>query len=66
MFPGGRTVYFSNISEVLRKFGLTGREVRDLLATGEAYHIKQNVYGKKPSKRLLAEGARFEYIIDNH
>lgn len=64
ILPDGKEVYFSNISEATRRYGLTCREIRDLLATGEAYHVKQHTYGKKPSKRLQADGVRFGYIID--
>ena len=63
--PDGKEIYFRNMSEMIKTYGLTGREIRDLLASGEAYHVKQHQYGRKLSKRVQAEGVRIEYVINN-
>lgn len=65
VFPDGRKVYFRNRTEMMKRYGLTVRRIEDLLMTGEAFHADRTSWGGKTRLCVQAEGARFEYTIDN-
>ena len=65
VFPDGRKVYFRNRSEAVKRYGLTIRKIEDLLVMGETFHAPSTTWGGKTRLCVQAEGARFEYTIDN-
>ena len=64
VFPDGRRVYFRNRLEAMKRYGLTRKRLNDLLNTGEALHTDRPDWSGKPRLCVQAEGARFEYTVN--
>ena len=64
VMPDGREVYFRNKSDVIRRWGLSKKQIDDLLATGEVFQTDNLTYKGKPRKCIEAIGARFKHAIE--